>query len=306
MDAQWGDATQWCASTHSSAGTHSGAGFQWGAGLDRLTDHLRRLAADGPPPGDIFGFDQALTIDLLLPALRPIWRAYFAGEVSGAENIPRTGPALVVGNHAGTFPLDGLLLALAAYDEGPAPRHLRLLAADLLFRFPVIGDIARRFGVIRADRADAAALLSAGELVGVFPEGFSGTGKLYDERHQLKPFGRGGFAALAIRSGVPIVPVAIVGAEDSYPMLADLSSLARVLGLPYFPVTPTFPWLGPLGFLPLPAKWLIEFCEPVPTNGFAPQAADDPVVVADVTAQVRDTVQRHVDKLVAQRGEPYR
>jgi 1-acyl-sn-glycerol-3-phosphate acyltransferase len=295
VDAPWGAASQW------------DAAHQWAAGLDRLTGQLRRLAGDGPAPGDVFGFDPELTVELLLPALRPVWRAYFAGEVSGAEHIPASGAALVVGNHAGTFPLDGLLLALATYDEGAAPRHLRLLAADLLFRFPVVGDIARRFGVIRADRADAAALLAAGELVGVFPEGFSGTGKLYDERHQLQPFGRGGFAALAIRSGTPIVPVAIVGAEDSYPMLADLSPLARALGLPYFPITPTFPWLGPLGFLPLPAKWLIEFCEPVPTDGFGgPEAADDPAVVADLTAQVRDTVQLHVDKLVAQRGEPYR
>ena len=279
---------------------------QWGDLLDRLTGQLRRLSGDAEVPCDDFGFDAELTVELLLPALRLVWRAYFAGEVAGAEHIPAAGAALVVGNHAGTFPLDGLLLALAAYDEGCVPRHLRLLAADLVFRLPFFGEVARRFGVTRAHRAGAAALLEAGELVGVFPEGFKGTGKLYDERHQLQPFGRGGFAALAIRTGAPIVPVAIVGAEDSYPMLADLSPLARLLGLPYFPVTPTFPWLGPLGFLPLPAKWLIEFCEPIPTNGFGPDAADDPRVVAELAAQVRDTVQRQVDKLVAQRGDPYR
>jgi 1-acyl-sn-glycerol-3-phosphate acyltransferase len=274
--------------------------------LDRLTGQLRRLSGDGPGRSDAFGFDRELTVELLLPVLRPIWRAYFAGEVTGSRHLPPDGAALVVGNHAGTFPLDGLLLALAAYDEGPVPRHLRLLAADLVFRFPFVGEVARRFGVIRADRADAQALLEAGELVGVFPEGFRGTGKLYDDRHQVQRFGRGGFAALAIRAGVPIIPAAIVGAEDSYPMLADLAPVARLFGLPYFPVTPTFPWLGPLGFLPLPAKWLIEFCEPIPTDHFGPAAADDKDVVAELTAQVRDTVQRHVDKLVAERGEPYR
>jgi len=279
---------------------------EWDALLDRLTGQLRRLSGDGPIRGDAFGFDRELTVELLLPALRPVWRAYFAGEVTGSEHLPATGPALIVGNHAGTFPLDGLLLALAAYDEGPVPRHLRLLAADLVFRLPFVGEVARRFGVIRADRADAQALLEAGELVGVFPEGFRGTGKLYDERHQLQRFGRGGFAALALRTGAPIIPVAIVGAEDSYPMLADLSGVARVLGLPYFPVTPTFPWLGPLGFLPLPAKWLIEFCEPVTTVSYGSAAADDPEAVAELAATVRDTVQRHVDKLVAARGEPYR
>ena len=278
----------------------------WDDFLDRLIGQLRRLSGTAPTPGDAFGFDRELTVELLLPALRPLWRNYFAGGVTGAEHVPASGAALVVGNHAGTFPLDGLLLALAAYDETPVPRHLRLLAADLVFRLPVVGEIARRFGVTRADRAGAEALLAAGQLVGVFPEGFRGTGKLYDERHRLQPFGRGGFASLAIRAGVPIVPVAIVGAEDSYPMLADLGPLARALGLPYFPITPTFPWLGPLGFLPLPAKWLIEFCEPIPTVGLGAAAADDPEIVADLASRVRDTVQRHVDKLVAQRGEPYR
>ncbi|MCU1676741.1 MAG: hypothetical protein JWM93_1499 [Frankiales bacterium] len=279
---------------------------EWDAFLDRLTGQLRRLSGDAPTCDDAFGFDRELTVELLLPALRPLWRAYFAGEVAGAEHIPVAGAGLVVGNHAGTFPLDGLLLALASYDEGAVPRHLRLLAADLVFRFPFVGGVARRFGVIRADRADAQALLGAGELVGVFPEGFRGTGKLYDERHQLQEFGRGGFAALAIRAGVPIVPVAIVGAEDSYPMLADLSPVARLLGLPYFPITPTFPWLGAVGFLPLPAKWLIEFCEPIPTAAYGAAAADDPQIVADLAAHVRETVQHRVDKLVAQRGEPYR
>ncbi len=279
---------------------------EWDAVLDRLTGHLRRASGNGPHRGDRDGFDRDLTAEWLLPALRPVWRAYLAGVVSGAEHLPAVGPALVVGNHSGTFPLDALLLALAVHDDGPVPRHLRLLAADLVFRLPLVGGIARRFGVTRADHADALALLEAGELVGVFPEGFHGTGKLYDERHQLQRFGRGGFAALALRTGVPIIPVAIVGAEDSYPMLADLSPVARLLGLPYFPVTPTFPWLGPLGFLPLPARWLIEFCEPIDTAAHGPGAADDKDTVVELAAQVRDTVQRHVDKLVAERGKPYR
>jgi 1-acyl-sn-glycerol-3-phosphate acyltransferase len=258
---------------------------------------------DVRPAPDPAGFDPELTTELLLPALRAVWSGYFAGIVTGAEHVPAAGAALVVANHAGTFPVDGLMLALAAYDDATVPRHLRLLAADLVFRFPLVGPLARRFGVTRADRADAAELLRAGELVGVFPEGFRGTGKLYDERHRVQRFGRGGFASLAIRCGAPIVPAAIVGAEDSYPMLADIAPLARWLGLPYFPVTPTFPWLGPLGFVPLPAKWRIEFCDAVDTGGLDP---DDPDVASDLAAHVRDTVQRHVDKLVAERGDPYR
>jgi 1-acyl-sn-glycerol-3-phosphate acyltransferase len=274
----------------------------WDGAADRLVAELRRLS-EFATDSDQSAFDPELTTGLLLPALRAVWSRYFSGVVTGAECIPARGAALVVANHAGTFPIDGLMLALAAYDEAPVPRHLRLLAADLVFRFPLVGPLARRFGVTRADRADAAELLEAGDLVGVFPEGFRGTGKLYDERHQLQRFGRGGFASLAIRSGAPIIPAAIVGAEDSYPMLANIAPLARWLGLPYFPVTPTFPWLGALGFVPLPAKWRIEFCDPVDTVGLDPDDAD---VVADLAAQVRDTVQRHVDKLVAERGDPYR
>src|SRR3954451_9181589 len=209
--------------------------------LGRLVSQLRRLSDPASDIVDATGFDAELTTELLLPALRVLWASYFDGHLAGAEHLPAAGPALVVANHAGTFPLDGLLLALAAYDGGAVPRHLRLFGADLVFRLPVVSEAARRFGVIRADRADAAALLVAGELVGVFPEGFRGTGKLYDERHRLQRFGRGGFASLAARCGVPIVPAAIVGADASSPMLADTPPLARLLDLPYFPVTPTFP-----------------------------------------------------------------
>src|SRR4029450_1498471 len=139
-------------------------------------------------------------------------------------------------------------------------------------------------------------LLEAGELVGVWPEGYKGLGKPYRERYQLQRFGRGGFVEIALRTGAPIVPVAVVGSEEIYPMIANLRRLARLLGFPYFPVTPTFPALGPLGAIPLPSKWLIEFCPPIETAGLGPDAVLDPMVLFDLTDQVRDVIQQTVHR----------
>jgi 1-acyl-sn-glycerol-3-phosphate acyltransferase len=211
--------------------------------------------------------------------------------------------ALVVGNHAGTLPFDALMVALALLDEHPAHRSLRMLAADLAFDMPVVAPLARKSGNTLACSEDATRLLEAGELVGVWPEGYKGLGKPYRDRYQLQRFGRGGFVEVALRTGVPIVPVAVVGSEEIYPMLANLRRLARLLGLPYFPVTPTFPALGPLGAIPLPSKWLIEFCPPIETAQLGPDAVLDPMVLFDLTDQVRDTIQQTVHRnLLARRG----
>lgn len=280
----------------------------WRAARDRLVEHWRLLTADDPQTRDRrdeFGFDAQLTDDLLMPLLRPLWDSWFQGQARGLEHLPAGGPALLVANHGGTFPVDGLMLAHLAREQAPAARHLRLLAADLLFRWPVVGRGARALGVCRASDAEATALLDAGHVVGVFPEGFKGIGKTYDERYRLQPFGRGGFAELALRAGVPIIPCAVVGAEESYPLLADVAPLARLLGLPYFPLTPTFPWLGPLGLVPLPARWIVECAPPIDTASLGADAADDPIAVWEVAQRTRDTVQVLLDKLVAERGEPF-
>ena len=135
----------------------------------------------------------------------------------------------------------------------------------------------------------------------MFPEGFKGIGKPYADRYKLARFGRGGFVAAALRTGVPIVPCSIIGAEETYPMLGNLRSLARVLGLPYLPVTPTFPWLGPLGLIPLPSKWIIEFGEPIPTADYGPGAAEDPMLVFGLTDQVRERIQHTIYRLLMSR-----
>jgi 1-acyl-sn-glycerol-3-phosphate acyltransferase len=148
-------------------------------------------------------------------------------------------------------------------------------------------------------------LLRSGEVVGVFPEGFKGTGKPFTDRYQLQRFGRGGFAVTAIRARVPIVPCAIVGAEEIYPLLGNARPVAELLGLPYFPITPLFPWLGPIGAVPLPSKWIIEFCPPVPTSDYEPGSENDPAVVADLAGRVRGTIQRKLDDLLAERGPAF-
>jgi 1-acyl-sn-glycerol-3-phosphate acyltransferase len=263
----------------------------------------RRLAGDYQV--DEFGFDEELTDRVLLAALRPLYRNWFRVEVSGMENVPDEGAALVVANHSGTIALDALMTQVAVHDEHPRHRHLRLLAADLVFRTPLLAELARKGGSTLADNADAGRLLTGGHLVGVWPEGFKGTGKRFSERYKLQRFGRGGFVAAALRTGAPIVPCAIVGAEEIYPIIGNLPTTARLLGLPYLPVTPTWPWLGPLGLLPLPSKWLIHFCPPVPTDTWGPRAAEDPMLVFDLADQVRQTIQQTLYDLLLRRRSTF-
>jgi 1-acyl-sn-glycerol-3-phosphate acyltransferase len=266
---------------------------------DALAYLRRRLTGDYVV--DEFGFDEDYTVNVHLPLLRPLYQKWFRVEVRGIENIPSVGGALVVGNHSGTIALDSLMTQVAVYDEHPEHRHLRMLGADLVFQMPFVGTMARRSGSTLAANTDAERLLRGGELVGVWPEGFKGVGKPFSERYKLQRFGRGGFVSAALRAGVPIVPVSIVGAEEIYPILGNMPTVARLLGLPYAPITPTFPLLGPLGMVPLPSKWLIEFGPPIDTSGFGPDAAEDPMLVFDLTDQVRETIQQTLYSLLMQR-----
>jgi 1-acyl-sn-glycerol-3-phosphate acyltransferase len=263
----------------------------------------RRLTGDVEV--DEFGFDEDYTRHVHLPLLRPLYRKWFRVEVRGIENIPAVGGALVVANHSGTVALDSLMTQVAVHDEHPQHRHLRMLGADLVFQTPFIGAMARRSGSTLAANTDAERLFDKGELVGVWPEGFKGVGKPFSERYKLQRFGRGGFVAAALRAGVPIVPCSIVGAEEIYPILGNMPTVARLLGMPYAPITPTFPWLGPLGLIPLPSKWLIEFGSPIDTSGLGSEAAEDPMVVFDLTDQVRETIQQTLYSLLMQRSSVF-
>jgi len=248
---------------------------------------------------DEFGFDEHFHRTVWLPMWRPMFEHWFRVEVIGAENIPAEGAGLIVSNHAGVLPVDGLMTTVAVNDH--AGRALRLLAADLAMTLPLSAPLARRAGATLACAADAERLLESGHVVAVWPEGFKGLGKPFADRYRLQRFGRGGFVATALKTKTPIVPTAIVGAEEIYPMIANAKTLARLFGLPYFPITPTFPWLGPLGLVPLPSKWIIEFCEPIRTDELGPNAADDPMLVFNITDQVRETIQQSLYRLLVQR-----
>ncbi len=287
-----------------------------------------RFAASGPPAGDganelaqrigaaadflrkrmtgdyvvdEFGFDQHLNSAVFLPLLRTLFNSWFRVEVSGIENLPDDGAALVVANHAGVLPFDGLMTSVAVHDKHPKHRDLRLLAADLVFDLPVVGQAARKAGHTMACTADAHRLLEAGELTAVFPEGYKGLGKPFKDRYKLQRFGRGGFVSAALRSGAPIVPCSIVGSEEIYPKIGDVKLLARLFGLPYFPLTPLFPLAGPIGLLPLPSKWYIQFGEPISTADYDESAADDPMITFELTDQVRATIQQTLYQLLANR-----
>jgi len=266
-----------------------------------------RRRAEGDYEVDAYGFDPDLTEHVLLPALRPLYRRWFRVEVNGIENVPLEGGALIVANHAGgLWPLDSLMTALAVHDEHPRHRFLRMLGAGQLFDTPVLGPLARKSGTTLACHQDAERLLSAGELVGVWPEGFKGIGKPFRERYKLQRFGRGGFVRSALRCGVPIVPVSIIGSEEIHPVLGNAKLVARLLDLPYFPMTPTFPWLGPLGLVPLPSKWYLEFGEPIHLEAYGPEAADDAATVFDVADRVRETIQSTLYRLLGQRRSVWR
>jgi len=261
----------------------------------------RRLA--GEYEVDEFGFDPEFNSTFLLPAARALYERWFRVELSGLENLPAEGGALIVANHSGTVPMDGIMLSVAVHDH--LHRDLRLLGADLIYQVPLLGHLSRKAGHTLACQADARRLLGKGELVGVFPEGFKGVGKPFNERYRLQRFGRGGFVGTALRADVPIIPCAIVGAEEIYPKIADLRPLARLLGLPYFPITPTFPLLGPAGLIPLPSKWMIRFGEPMPLDDHDASAADDPMTVFEITDHVREVVQQMLYDTLLRRGPAF-
>jgi 1-acyl-sn-glycerol-3-phosphate acyltransferase len=269
----------------------------------RLADTLafvrRRITGDYQV--DEFGFDPELTDNVMIPLLRPLYEKWFRVETIGMHNVPADSGALLVANHSGTLPLDSIMTAIAVHDHHPASRHLRGLGADLVFKLPMISSVARKSGQTLACNPDAERLLRNGELVGVWPEGFKGIGKPYRDRYKLQRFGRGGFVSAALRTRTPIIPVSVVGAEEIYPKIGEIKLLARLFGLPYFPVTPTWPLLGPLGAVPLPSKWYIEFGEPIRTDQFEPGAADDPMLVFNLTDQVRETIQQTLYRLLTQR-----
>ena len=277
----------------------------WISRLAGAAEFVRRRVAGDFDVDQETGFDPELNDAVLMPVARGLYRNWFRVNMRGLEHVPAEGAALVVANHSGVLPFDAIMLQVGVLDEHPAGRNLRLLGADLVYSVPLLGWVARASGHVRANPEEAERLLRAGELVGVFPEGFKGIGKPFSERYQLQRFGRGGFAKMALRLGIPLIPCAIVGAEEIYPMVANWPELATRLKLPYFPITPLFPWLGPLGAVPLPSNWLIEFCDPVPTDGFTSDQSEDADVIAELADKVKDMIASKISELLAERGPAF-
>src|SRR5829696_4801684 len=263
---------------------------------------LRRLEGDFPE--DEWGFDEGFA-ETVYPLLELMYERWWRAKAVGVPNVPGHGRALLVANHAGVLPWDALMISTAILREHPLPRFARFLVLKWAFDLPWLSVAVRKLGGAVASPYNAMRLLEEDHLVTVFPEGERGVGKRWSERYRLQRFGRGGFVEIALRTGAPIVPVAVVGSEEIYPKLADVPAVARVLGTPFFPITPTFPALGPLGAVPLPSRWRIEFCEPIETAHLGPEAAEDRQLVLELSEQVRETVQEHLLEGVFERGAPF-
>jgi 1-acyl-sn-glycerol-3-phosphate acyltransferase len=272
--------------------------------LARELAAVARLVA-GPLGGDFeedeWGYAPGF-VDTAQPLLDFLYDRWWRVTATGAEHVPAAGRALLVANHAGVLPWDASMTATALRRAG-LPRAARFLVLDWAFGLPWASVAIRRGGGVAASPHNALRLLQQEHLVMVFPEGAKGVGKPFAERYRLQRFGRGGFVELALRTGAPIIPVAIVGSEEIYPKLGELPIVARLLDAPYVPVTPTFPLLGPLGAVPLPSRWRIAFGEPVDLGGLGPEAAEDRGTVLELAETVRDRIQAMVyEQLIARPG----
>jgi 1-acyl-sn-glycerol-3-phosphate acyltransferase len=268
--------------------------------VDRISRRLR-----GEYHEDEWGFDEEFA-EAVYPFFQFLYEFWWRVEAEGVRNVPSHGRALLVSNHAGSlFPFDASMILGAIMTEHPLPRWPRFMVLDWAFVLPFMSIFIRRVGGIPASTHNAGRLLEQDELVMAFPEGVEGTGKPFSERYRLQRFGRGGFVEVALRTGAPIVPVAVVGSEEIYPKLADAAPVARAIGAPFVPVTPTFPWLGALGLIPLPSKWRIEFCEPIDLSGYGGDAAEDRRLIFDLSEQVRDTIQNKLYENLVKRGSAF-
>ena len=256
-------------------------------------------APSRPPREDVdpFGLDLAFRTQVL-PVFEFMFERYWRVDVSGLQHVPAAGSALVVANHSGAVPADAFMLAAALTLRHPARRSLRVLYDKFVDQLPLIGPLYRRLGAVSASLANAELLLRRGELVGLFPEGIAGVEKRCTERYRLRPF-KTGTARLSVRTGTPVVPVAIVGAEEAYPVVARLYRAGRLVGLPWIPVTPTFPLCGVAGALPLPTKWSMQFGAPI-----EPPSRDEggeEERIASLTAQIRAAIAEGLADLLAKR-----
>jgi 1-acyl-sn-glycerol-3-phosphate acyltransferase len=273
-----------------------------GAITGALAAAQRRLSGDYEE--DEWGFDPGFA-GAAEPLLSFLYDRWWRVTATGTEHVPRTGRALLVANHAGVLPWDAAMMATALRRAG-VDRDPRFLVLDWAFGLPWASVAIRRYGGVPANPYNALRLLEQNHLVMAFPEGAKGVGKPWSERYRLQRFGRGGFVEIALRTGSPVIPCAVVGSEEIYPKLGEIPGVARLLGAPYMPITPTFPLLGPFGAIPLPSRWRIAFGEPIDLSALGPEAAEDRATVLEVAEDVRGRIQSMVYENVIERQGAFR
>ena len=269
----------------------------------RLRD-LRELVPPADPERQLDDWGRSQRVmDAFEPLLDFYDHHWFRVETEGVEHVPGAGGALIVSNHSGALPPDAPMIMQAIRHEHPEPRPLHMLGEDWFKGYPGAGMLTNKLGLVSAHPANAQRLLhDEGGLVLVFPEGQKGSRKLYWQRYRLRRFGRGGFVRTAMRAGVPIVPVAVLGAEEAMPIFAHVPLLQRLTGLIYFPVNHAFPQFGlAAALMYMPAKFKIRFLEPVDLSRYGPDDADDLALVQDIGEGVRTSIQLELDAMRASR-----
>ena len=267
-------------------------------------DDLRELLPAAEPDRALDDWGRSETVvSLMEPILNFYYRYWFRVETEGIENVPSEDGALLVANHSGALPPDAPMIMQAIRNEHPSPRPLYMLGENWFRGYPGVSMIVNKMGLVPAHRENAQRLLrDEGRLAVVFPEGQKGTRKVYWQRYRLRRFGRGGFVRTAIRARVPIVPIAVVGAEEAMPIFAHLKLFQKLSGLIYFPLTPSFPHFGlaaPL--LYMPSKFKIRFMEPIDMTEYPPETVDDPAEIQAISERIRARIQHQLDDMLAAR-----
>ena len=258
------------------------------------------VEAPSCPECDEWGYEPEF-LARIKPVMDFFYKYYWRVEVTGLHNVPDEGRALLVSNHSGQFPFDGFMIAESILNGHPARRMIRGLYAQWFRSLPYLSTFLTRLGQVLANEENAVRLLEDEQLVAVFPEGYRGISKATKYRYRLKRFGRGGYVRIALRTGAPMIPVSVVGAEEMYMTLMEGAWWEKIFGYPMPPITLTWPWLGFLGLMPLPTKWYIDFGEPISVEAYGHEQADNAYLVAQLNDQVRNTVQQMLYHRLAQR-----
>lgn len=252
---------------------------------------------------DEFGF-KLETFAMWEPVFRFLYEEYFKVTFHGLDNIPDEGRALIVGNHSGLLPLDGAMVAMAGVNHCASPRRIRFLATDWFFGIPGLREWCMETGQVRATLDNAEKLLAQEEIVGVYPEGIRGVGKTFRERYRMHDW-HPGFVKLAIATQTPIIPIATVGGDEIFPNFHNGKTLAQLLGMPFFPMTLTFPWLPfPMPFMPLPVRWIFRIHKPMDL-GYPPERASDRKLVSRISKEIQYMVQKDLNELLRERKSAF-